>query len=144
LKPYCRSFELFVSWQANAQLSVKTVNRFPKDNSVTRAGHQMTQAERDELKDKLDEFSKRLDAHVRDLKERGEFTDVHRTLIDDIKRRHDQILKQLALAEAHGTPRDVIKIEAERDFSSLFDDLLQINERLGSKPINCGAEARQS
>ena len=90
----------------------------------------MTQAERDELKDKLDEFSKRLDAHVRDLKERGQFTEAHRNLIAEIRQRHDQMQKKLALAEAHGTPRDVIKIEAERDFSSLFDDLLQINERL--------------
>jgi len=56
--------------------------------------------------------------------------DVHRTLMDDITRRHDQIQKKLALAEAHGTPWDVIKIETERDFSSLFDDLLQINEQL--------------
>ena len=67
---------------------------------------------------------------MRDLKERGEFTDTHRILIDDIRRRHDQIEKKIALAEAHGRPWDVIKIETERDFSSLFDDLLQINEQL--------------
>jgi len=90
----------------------------------------MTQAERDELKERLDDFSRRLNAHMHDLKEQGEFTDVHRTLMDDITRRHDQIQKKLALAEAHGTPWDVIKIETERDFSSLFDDLLQINEQL--------------
>jgi hypothetical protein len=90
----------------------------------------MTQAERDDLNERLDDFSRRLNAHVRDLKERGEFTDVHRTLIDDITRRHDQIQKKLASAEAHGTPWDVVKIETERDFSSMFDDLLQINEQL--------------
>jgi hypothetical protein len=90
----------------------------------------MTQVERDELKERLDDFSRRLNAHVRSWKERGEFTDVHRTSIDDITRRHDQIQKKLASAEAHGTPWDVIKIETERDFSSLFDNLLQINEQL--------------
>jgi len=90
----------------------------------------MTQAERDELNERLDDFSRRLDAHVRDLKERGGFTDVHRTLVDDIRRRHDLTQRKLVLVEAHGTPWDVIKTETERDISSLFDDLLQINEQL--------------
>jgi protoheme ferro-lyase len=105
---------------------------YQRDNSITRVSRQMTQAERDALKGRLDDFSRRLDAHVRDWKERGEFTDLHRNLIEEITQRHDQIQKKLALAEAHGTPWDVIKIETERDFSSLFDDLLQISERLDS------------
>jgi hypothetical protein len=92
----------------------------------------MTQAERDKLKDKLADFSRRLDAQVRDLKERGEFTDVHRRLIEDITQRHDQIRKKVALAEKRGTPWDVIKSQTERDFSSIFDDLLQIDEQLDS------------
>ena len=95
----------------------------------------MNEPERDELKDKLDDFSRRLDAQVRNWKERGEFTDTLRRLIDDIRRRRDQIEKKLALAEAKGTPWDVIKIETERDFSSLFDDLLQIGKRLDSEEI---------
>jgi hypothetical protein len=69
---------------------------------------------------------------VRDLKERGEFTDVHRRLIEDITQRHDQIRKKVALAENRGTPWDVIKSQTERDFSSIFDDLLQIGEKLDS------------
>jgi hypothetical protein len=95
----------------------------------------MTISGRDELKDKLDEFSQRLDAHVRDLKERGGFTDVHRTLIEDIRRRHDQLQRKVALAEEHGTAWDVIKSQTERDFSSIFDDLLQIGEQLDSDEI---------
>lgn len=90
----------------------------------------MTEAERDNLTAKLDEFSKRLDAHVRDLKERGQFTEAHRNLIAEITQRHDQMQKKLALAEAKGTAWEVFKRETERDFSSLFDDLLQINEGL--------------
>lgn len=92
----------------------------------------MTQAERDELKDRLSDFSRRLDAQVRDLKERGEFTNVHRTLIEDITQRQDQIRKKVALAQEHGTPWDVIKSQTERDFSSIFDDLLQLGEKLDS------------
>ena len=106
------------------------------NNSICRIRvGRMNQLERDELKDKLDDFSRRLDAQVRNWKERGEFTDTVRRLIDDIRRRRDQIEKKLALAEAKGTPWDVIKIETERDFSSIFDDLLQIGERLDSEEI---------
>ena len=57
----------------------------------------MNEPERDELKDKLDDFSRRLDAEVRNWKERGEFTDTLRRLIDDIRRRRDQIEKKLEL-----------------------------------------------
>ena len=90
----------------------------------------MIDVERDNLKAKLDEFSRRLDAHVRDLKEQGQFTEEHRRLIAEITQRHDQMQRKLALAEAKGTAWEVFKRETERDFSSLFDDLLQINERL--------------
>ena len=101
----------------------------------------MNQLERDELKDKLDDFSRRLDAQVRNWKERGEFTDTVRRLIDD-RRRRDQIEKKLALAETKGTPWEVIKIETERDFSSLFDDLLQIGKRLDSEEIKSRQQSR--
>ena len=90
----------------------------------------MTETERDKLKAKLDKLSSRLDAHVRDLKERGQFTEEHRNLIAEISQRRDQMQRKLALAEAKGTPWEVFKCETECDFRSLFDDLLQINERL--------------
>jgi hypothetical protein len=67
---------------------------------------------------------------LRDFRERGEFADAHRTLTEEIGRRHDQIQKKLALAEANGTAWDVIKSEMERDFSSLLDDLQQTIEQL--------------
>ena len=68
------------------------------NNSICRIRvGRMNQLERDELKDKLDDFSRRLDAEVRNWKERGEFTDTVRRLIDDIRRRRDQIEKKLEL-----------------------------------------------
>lgn len=85
--------------------------------------------------DKLDEYSKRLDAHMRDLKERGEFTEVHRNLIEEIKSRQDQMEKKVAVAEANGVTWDVIKSEVERDYDSIFDDLLQITERLDANEM---------
>ena len=90
----------------------------------------MTEAEQDKFTANLKEFSSRLDARLHDFRERGEFTDVHRTLTEEIERRHDQIQKKLALAEANGTAWDVIRSEMERDFSSLLDDLQQAIEQL--------------
>ncbi len=68
---------------------------------------------------------------MRNLKERGELTDVQ--LIEDITQRHDQIRKKVALAESRGTPLDAIKSQTERDFSPIFDDLLQIGEKLDTE-----------
>ena len=90
----------------------------------------MTETDREKFRAKLDEFSKRLDAHLRDFKEQGEFTDARQTLAEDIGQRHDKIEKKLALAEANGTAWDVIQSEMERDFNSLFDDLHQHTQRL--------------
>jgi len=90
----------------------------------------MTEPEQDRLRDKLDEFSRRLDAHVRDWKQRGEFTDIHRSLTEAIMQRRDQLQKKLVSAEATGRAADLIKVELERDIGSLFDDLLQIGEKL--------------
>ena len=82
----------------------------------------MNQLERDELKDKLDDFSRRLDAQVRNWKERGEFTDTVRRLIDDIRRRRDQIEKKLALAEAKGTPGMLSK--SKRNGISVYSSMI--------------------
>ena len=84
----------------------------------------------EELKDKLDALSSQLGAHLRDLHERGEFTEEHRALIADITRRQEQFRKKVANVEANGAAWDLIKSETQRDFSSLLDNLLQINEQL--------------
>jgi len=90
----------------------------------------MSDAERRKLVYKLDEFSRRLDAHVRDLTERGQITDAHRKIKEEMARRQDEMRRKIAAAQAEGTSWDLIKSEAERDFNSLFDALLDLNERL--------------
>jgi len=90
----------------------------------------MTEADRKALKEKLNDLSRQIDDRVRDLKERGVFSESRRQLVADIRRRQEQINKKLASAEAKGRAWAVIRAEIERDFGSLYDDLLQINERL--------------
>jgi hypothetical protein len=43
------------------------------------------QAERDRMRARLDEFSRRLDARTREFEQRGEFSDLHRSLLDQIE-----------------------------------------------------------
>ncbi|SRR6266576_35901 len=90
----------------------------------------MSEEDRDLIRTKLDEFSQRLDARTREFKERGEFPDVHRSLMTRIQQRRDRMLDRLASAEAKGTKWDIIKIELDRDFSSIFDDFMQLDEKL--------------
>ena len=90
----------------------------------------MSEAERDRMRARLDEFSRRLDARTREFENRGEFSDLHRSLIGKIERRRERLRAKLASAEASGSTWEVVKVELERDFSSIDDDLLLLDERL--------------
>ncbi|HMA69938.1 MAG TPA: hypothetical protein VKP67_00375 [Xanthobacteraceae bacterium] len=90
----------------------------------------MSEAERDQMRTKLDEFSRRLDAVTREFRERGELSDPHQSLISQIQGRRERMQDKLACAEAKGSGWEIIKIELERDFSSIYDDVLRLNEEL--------------
>ena len=47
----------------------------------------MSNEDHDELRDKLDAFSRRLDARAREFKERGEFSDLHEPFLESIRKR---------------------------------------------------------
>jgi hypothetical protein len=90
----------------------------------------MSEAERDRMRARLDEFSRRLDARTREFQDRGELSDVHQSLVSQIQGRRDRLQARLASAEASGSAWQVIKAECERDFAAIDDDLLLLNERL--------------
>jgi hypothetical protein len=90
----------------------------------------MNDAEREQMRAKLDEFSHRLDVRIREFEKRGEFSDLHRSLIGQIEGRRQRLQAKLASAEASGSQWEVVKAEFERDFSSIHDDLLLLDERL--------------
>ena len=90
----------------------------------------MSEAERDQMRARLDEFSHRLDARTREFEQQGEMSDLHRSLLGEIDGRRQRLQAKLAAAEASGSTWKVIKAEFERDFSSIQDDLLLIDERL--------------
>ena len=90
----------------------------------------MSDAERDGMRARLDEFSRRLDARTREFEQRGELSDLHRSLLGQIEGRRQGLQAKLASAEASGSTWEVVKAEFERDFSSIHDDLLLLDERL--------------
>jgi len=82
------------------------------------------------LRGKLDELSHRLDARTQEFVQLGEFSDIHEALIGEIRQRHDKLRAKVDAAAGEGMSWDLVKAEFNRDHSSIFDDLLQIEERL--------------
>jgi hypothetical protein len=95
----------------------------------------MSEAERNRMRAQLDEFSQRLDARTLEFKERGELSDVHQSLISQIEGRHARMQARLASVEANGSAWDVIRVEFKRDFRSIYDDLLLLNDRLDASQM---------
>ena len=95
----------------------------------------MSDAERDRMRARLDELSQRLDARTREFKETGELSDLHQSLLRQIQGRHDRMQAKLASVEAKGSAWDVIRVEFERDFRSIYDDLLLLDDRLGASQM---------
>jgi hypothetical protein len=98
----------------------------------------MSEAERDRMRARLDEFSQRLDARTREFQERGELSDVHQALMSQIHERRARLQGRLASVEATGSAWDVIRVECERDFSSIHNDLLLLDERLDADQMKQG------
>jgi hypothetical protein len=71
----------------------------------------------------LDEFSSRLDQRIRELRERGRFSDLDQESLTKAQNRVDRFRTRVAEAEKHGTPLDLLKAEAERDFTALAEDV---------------------
>ena len=90
----------------------------------------MRDEDHDELRSKLDAFSRRLDARAREFKERGEFSDIHEPFLESIRKRQASIKKKLDSAIQHGAKRDLIKYEAERDFNGLIEEVLRWEKQL--------------
>jgi hypothetical protein len=95
----------------------------------------VAETERDDLKVKLKEFSRRLDARRQEFALRGELSDQHQSLVDEIQCQQDRLQTKLDRVEASGTPWAVIKAEIESEFQSLADKLAQFDERLDAEEM---------
>src|SRR5271166_4788646 len=79
---------------------------------------------------KLDELSDHLRAREDDFRKTGQFSDIHEAFLKRIQQRGDGLKKKVAQAERTGTTWELMKTELQRDYNSIFDDLLQLEERL--------------
>jgi uncharacterized coiled-coil DUF342 family protein len=93
----------------------------------------MIESDTAELRRKLDEFSARLSARIEEFTKKGEFLTAHRDSINRIRDRSDQLRARVVDAQAQGTSWDLIKAEAARDYSSLFDDFSALEERIDAE-----------
>jgi hypothetical protein len=95
----------------------------------------MTNEDHDPLRDKLDAFSRRLDARVREFKERGEFSGMPEEFTQSIPKRQASIQEKLDSAIHNGATRDLIKYETERDFNGLIEEFLQWEKQLDAETM---------
>ena len=100
----------------------------------------MSNQDHDELRDKFDAFSRRLDARAREFKERGEFSDLHEPFLESIRKRRASIKKKLDSAIQRGAKWDIIKYEAERDFNGLIEQFEQWEKQLDAESMKRAGE----
>ena len=84
----------------------------------------------DELRRKLDEFSKKLERKTKEFKERGEFSDFHGAFAEGIRKRGEAIQSNLDSAILAGRTFTEIKYELERDLNNLFGEFDQWEKQL--------------
>ena len=75
----------------------------------------------DALKAKLDAFSRRLDARSREFKTTGKLK--NEEAMGSLRKRHETLNLKLDRAIRAGVVSDILKLEIERDFASLLDDI---------------------
>jgi len=95
----------------------------------------MNDPDKAEFRKKLDELADRLRARIEEFRQKGEFSDVHGALVSQIQQRNDALRKKVAEVENKGTAWDLMKSEFARDYSSLFDDVLEFEERLDAEAM---------
>ncbi|MDX3967160.1 MAG: hypothetical protein QHD01_11245 [Bradyrhizobium sp.] len=91
--------------------------------------------EKTDLRSRLNELSDRLSAREAELRKYGEFSEEHRLLLTEMQRRSDALRRRVEEAESGGSAWQLIRTEFARDFGSLYDDLLQLEDRLDSEAV---------
>lgn len=90
----------------------------------------MRETEKDDLRRRLDDLSRRLESRVRDFTEKGAFSDLHRRSATELRQRQAELVKRIDAAAHAGTAWEMTKAELARDFASLFDDFTQFEQAL--------------
>jgi hypothetical protein len=97
---------------------------------ITRGEVQVTKRNQDALGDKLDALSARIETRLREIKQRGAFSGIRQSGMDEIRKRSAAIKEKLDAAIANGSRWGILKYELERDFHSLNEDFARFENRL--------------
>jgi hypothetical protein len=98
----------------------------------------VTGTDDDALRDRLDALSSRIEKRGREWKQRGAFSGLHESNMDDIRKRSTVIRERLDTAIARGGTWEALKCELERDFHSLNEDFELFEHRLDSSAMTQG------
>jgi hypothetical protein len=108
--------------------------------ATTKRRAPLTGKDQDALKHRLYELSDRIETRVRELKQRGAFSDVHEAGMDEIHKRSASIKEKLDAAIGRGCNWDLLKFELERDFHSLNEDFGLFEKRLDADTMKQGGK----
>lgn len=81
------------------------------------------------LEGTLSNPSDRLRARTAEYRKSGKLSIGHQALLTEIQRRSDALRKRVDEAAAACSTWQLVKAEAAKGFSSLYDELLQLEER---------------
>lgn len=73
------------------------------------------------LSDKLAELGARIDARMNDMREHGQFSDVHAAAFAGLEARRAEIEKSMERAVATGAVGSAVLVEVRRDVDALVD-----------------------
>lgn len=87
------------------------------------------------LQNRLNELSARVHKLSEEFRNSGEFSHIHRALHIQIQRRRNALRDRVRRAEENGLTWELVRAEFARDFSSLADTFLQLEEWLDSEAM---------
>ena len=93
----------------------------------------MSSREDKELRQRLDELSERLRRRTEEFQTKGEFSENHRVLLDQVRQRSAQLNEKVVEAAQHGTAWEFTKAELWRVYDALANEILHFEQRLDSE-----------
>ena len=95
----------------------------------------MSTAEQQALKKRLDSLARRLDAKIREFRDRGELSATDKTFLEGIRKQQASLEEKLEIAIKKERPWDVTKSEFELGFGALTEELVRLGRRLDAEEM---------
>lgn len=90
----------------------------------------MTQMDHESAQRRIDELGQRIEARIRELKEKGELASAHAAYINEAQDKHARAQATFQAALREGKPLDAFKADVMRDYEAIVEGLDRLVERL--------------